>query len=142
MSSEIKLPKFSGKRRSVETLHVLRYPRVWPIDPHERAKEFDFWHGIAMQILSKNNVSFRLLATISAMLARQFGEVYETDKEIAEMAGPCSTKTISRDLSDYRRIGILGTEYGLRDRNGKMVKGRTIYMSIPPTLPEYVNVKF
>lgn len=142
MASEKKSPTFSGKRRSVEQLPGLRYPRVWPLDAEKRRDEFDFWHSIAMQILNANDTSFRLLATIAAVLDRQCGAVDETDEELAEMAGGCSIKTISRDLADYKRLGLLVVEYGWRERREKMVRSRTIYTAIPSMLPAYVKPKF
>ena len=142
MASEKKSPAFSGKRRSVDELPGLRYPRVWPLEAERRQDEFDFWHSIAMQILNANGASFRLLATIAAALDRQWGQVHETDEELAEMAGGCSIKTISRDLADYKRLGLLVVEYGWRESKGKMVRKRTIYTAIPSTLPAYVKPKF
>lgn len=142
MASEKKSPTFSGKRRSVETLPGLRYPRVWPLDPEKRRDEFDFWHSIAMQILNANGASFRLLAALAAALDRQCGEVHETDDELADMAGGCSIKTISRDLADYKRLGLLVVQYGWRERNDKMVRYRTIFTAIPSELPAYVKPKF
>lgn len=93
-----------------------------------------------MQILHKNNASFRLMAIMPFALSRENGEVWSSNKALAAMAGGCSERTITRDVETYVSLGIVLVEEGWRESLGKMVRTRKIKMAIPRDMPGYVKI--
>ena len=134
------LEKLTGKRRVVPVLPGLRFPIVWPMDAEKRLADYRDWHRIAMQILHNEKASFRLIAAISAALDWNDGTVCLTDDELAEVAGKCGSKSISRDIATYKTLGLLVTEYGWRERNGKNVRMRILRTAVPEIFPDYVKI--
>lgn len=93
-----------------------------------------------MQILHKNNASFRLAAIIPFALSRENGEIWSSNKALALLAGGCSERTITRDVETYVALGIVIVEEGWRDQLGKKVRTRKIKLAVPRDVPGYVKI--
>jgi hypothetical protein len=110
-------------------------PLRWPQGMKERYDMFDAWHDVAMQIIDEAGVSFRFLAVTKKVFHWKSGTIRETNSTIAERAGRCSAKTISRDVKQAADLGILILEFGSRkNREGKVLKTRVIKPAIPADL--------
>lgn len=116
-------------------------PRVrlqWPEGIEARRDLFKAWHAIAMQVAGKH---FRVLAVLWRFIHWKTGTFYPSDRTLAECAGKCSIKTISREVALYKRLGILDVETkGVKDRDGKLVTTRVLYPTIPKVLPSSISV--
>jgi hypothetical protein len=108
----------------------------WPLAPKARFELFDAWHGVAMQILHRERASFRLMAITKIVIRWSKGIITDSNAELAERAGGCSEKTISRDVQDYIDLGILiGSLEWKRPGGGKFVTVRTLRPALPTSLP-------
>lgn len=93
-----------------------------------------------MQILHKNNASFRLIAIVPFALSRENGEIWDSNKTLAALAGGCSERTITRDVETYVSLGIVIVEEGWRESLGKMVRTRKLKLAMPLAMPGYVKI--
>jgi len=74
------------------------------------------------------------MAIIDAVFDMSSCQIISTDEEMAIEAGGCSVKTISRDIRAMKDMGLIIAEETWIEKNGKMVKGRKIRLSIPSDL--------
>lgn len=130
----------SGQRKRVAETNAIRFERVWPKTDEARQKQFKAWRDIAMQILNANKASFRLMCVYGDAMNWENGEVWDSDEELAHAAGRCGKKTISREVSLHRKLGIILIEHGWRDKFGKKIRTRKIKMAVPKDMPAYVHL--
>lgn len=132
-------PRQSGKRRVFEKVEAL--PLKWPQGSGDAVKKarfdlFDAWHGVGMQILHRERCSFRLMAVTKIVIRWSQGIITNSNAELAERAGGCSEKTISRDVQDYVDLGIFIADMGWRRVGSQIVRTRSLRPAAPTTLPE------
>jgi hypothetical protein len=131
----------SGRRRTVDPVKAMRFPRYWPSSIPAQDAAIRDWHDIAAQIIHAERLSFRLLSAVPFCISRETGEIWESDEALASASGNCDKKTISRDIAAYKAAGILMAEYGWRDRGGKQVRTRKMRLSVPYEMPPYVVIR-
>lgn len=129
------LSELSGNRKRIDSVDAVRYPRVWPKAAVSRLEAFNAWKVIAMRLLHANKASFRLMCVYPDAMSWENGEVWSSDEDLANLAGGCGTKTISREVALYKSLGLIMVERGWRDRAGKLVATRKIRMALPKFLP-------
>jgi hypothetical protein len=101
---------------------------------------FDDWFDIAAQIIHREGAGFRLLALYKLVINWKRGNIWHSDAELAKRAGRCSEKSISRDVTLHKRLGIIQVAHGARNVSGQKVKTRTIGLSVPDPLPTWIDV--
>lgn len=131
MKTENFQTSLSGKPRKAAETQAIRFPNKWPLALEDRRDEFLNWRHIAMQVLQRNALSYRVIATFDLMFDLEECACWATDEEFSREGGYCSAKTISRDITAMRDAGIIITRPGWVDKNGKKVKGRKIELAIP-----------
>lgn len=133
-------PRQSGRRRVFEPVEAL--PLKWPQGSGDAVRKarfdlFDAWHGVAMQILHRERCSFRLMAVSKIVIRWSQGIITDSNEDLAERAGGCSEKTISREVQDYTSLGVLISELRWkRPGGGKFITVRTLRPALPVVLPE------
>lgn len=128
-------PRQSGKRRVLDRAEAL--PLKWPQGTKERFDLFDAWHDVAMQILHREKVSFRLIAVAKIVIRWSQGVITDSNAGLALRAGNCSEKTIKRDVSDYISLGLFVSALDWkRPGGGKFITVRTLRPALPIDLPE------
>ncbi|MDR6818463.1 hypothetical protein J2X76_003640 [Neorhizobium sp. 2083] len=122
----------SGKRREVAEIKAIRYPDRWFGTSEGRHQQFKDWRYVAMQVLQKNDVrAFRVLAILEDVFEWETFDIRLTDGQLSQAAGHCSSKTVSRELADLRRVGLILVDYGWTQKGGKNVKGRRVRLAFP-----------
>lgn len=134
-----KLGDKKGKRRQPAEREAL--PLRWPQTKPGKLDVFDCWHGVAMEIATREKIGFRVLAVLSKLINRQKMICDATDSLFAMHAGRCCDKTIGREIGKLSRAGLIGKEtYTTQDRTGHMVKRRRIWPTLPSDLPDDIEV--
>ena len=131
----------SGKRRQTQETKAIRYAFPWPGSPSVRDAMFRDWAYTAKQILNRNGGSFRLLTAMHELFEWETGEVTASDADLAIEAGRCSEKTISREVSHYRGLGIVVTQQGWKWNGSKNVPARIIQLAMPIDMPPYIHLR-
>lgn len=124
-------PGLSGKRRERLDAPAIRYPNKWGDTFAERYDQFDDWHDMAMQVVSRDGGSFRLLAIFGKVFDHVQAECLATDELFARRSGRCTVKTVSRELKALRQLGLIRTQTVWIEKGEKKVKGRRITLMIP-----------
>lgn len=127
-------PGLSGKHRERDGVKAIRYPNKWGDTFAEREAQFDDWLDIAMQVISREKSSFRVIAIFHRVFDWVDGACFETNETIARKAGRCAVKTVSRELSALRDMGLIKTDPMWIEKQGKLVKGRRITLMVPHDL--------
>lgn len=123
-------PEWSGARRTVDPRPGKRLQ--WPTTQKLKRELFATWHAAAMQVIADERGSFRTIAVLWRFINWKNGYFYPTDATLAVCAGGCSEKSISRDIAQYKALGILDIELGWRrNRQNKLVRTRTLHPTFP-----------
>lgn len=124
----------SGKRREFAKVEAL--PLKWPQAMKDRYDLFDAWHHVAMQLLHRKRGSFRLIAVAKLVIRWTPGIIIDSNAELAEKAGGCAEKTISREVQQYVDLGVFISELSWkRPGGGKFITVRSLRPSLPTELP-------
>ncbi len=110
----------------------------WPAERKLQHDVYEAWLDIAMQILYQTKTSFRLVAVIRSFLFWKKGEIHASDAQLAERAGRCSVRSMSRDIAAYRALGVIKIEHGWRVLEGRRLRTRVIRLSVPDPIPAFV----
>lgn len=94
-----------------------------------------------MQILHDAKATFRVMAIYDRLFDWDSREIVASDEEIAEEAGRCDKKTVSREISTHKKLGIICVDQQWREKYGKHVKTRVIRLSLPKNMPKKVHVR-
>lgn len=129
----VDLQGFSGQRRIFEKVDAL--PLRWPRDKKDRFDLFDAWHHVGMQLLHRGRGSFRLIAVAKLVIRWAPGVIIDSNAQLAERAGGCAEKTISREVQDYVDLGILIADMGWRHVGTQVVRTRSMRLALPTNLP-------
>lgn len=125
----------SGTRREFAKVEAL--PLRWPSESKERYDLFDAWHHVAMQVLHRSRGSFRLIAVAKLVIRWSHGVILDSNAELAERAGGCAEKTISREVQQYADLGLFISELAWkRPGGGKFITVRSLRPSLPIHLPK------
>lgn len=127
-----------GQRRKIEAAEAL--PLRWPATPKERFDLFDAWHHVAMKILYRERGSLRLMAVAKIIIRWSQGIITDSNAELADRAGGCSEKTISREVQDYANLGIMIADMGWRRVGSQIVRTRSLRLALPTILPEGIEL--
>lgn len=115
-----------------------RYRLRWPTENRLQRELFEAWHAVAMQVADGR---VRVLAVIWRFINWKTGTFFPTDSTLAECAGGCSTKTISREVARYDALGIVDIERGWRkNSSGQFVRTRVLHPTIPADLKGTVKL--
>lgn len=132
-------PEWLGARRlAASPSESVRW--YWPMERNAQYQAFDDWFDIAAQIIHHDGAGFRLLALYKLVINWKRGNIWQSDAELARRAGRCSEKSISRDVTLHKRLGIIQVAHGARNVNGQKVKTRTIGLSVPNPFPTWIDV--
>lgn len=125
----------SGKRREFDVVKGVKL--LWPEGSKQRFDLFDAWHDVAMQIIHRQKAGLRLIAISKKVLRWSSGSIRISNEEMAERAGYCSAKTMSREVQAYTALGLLiaKTEWK-RPSKDKFVTVRELFLALPDPLPE------
>lgn len=123
--------ELSGKHRTRESVRAIRYPNKWGETFPEREAQFADWFDIAMQVIGREKGSFRVIAIFDQVFDWVDGACFETNETIARKAGRCTVKTVSRELKSLRDMGLIATQPMWIEKEGKLVKGRRIMLTVP-----------
>lgn len=126
-----------GVRRAVEKCAGSEVVR-WPSDRKLQFNAFEAWLDVAMQILDRSKKSFRLVAVYRSFLFWKTGEIHASDAQLAERAGRCSVRTISREIAAHRALGLISVEHGWRVLEGRRLRTRVIRLAFPTPTPSFV----
>lgn len=110
----------------------------WPVERKLQHEAYEAWLDVAMQILYRTKTNFRLVAVIRSFLFWKTGEIHASDAQLAERAGRCSVRSMSRDIAAYRALGIIEIEHGWRVLQGRRLRTRSIRLSFPTPIPAFV----
>lgn len=116
-----------------------RYP--WPVTTSLQAEVFHDWRYMAKQVIHQNGGSFRLLAALTDLIDMGTGETKASDEDLAEEAGRCGVKTISREVGAYRRMGIIQTLKTFQPKGEKNVRARIIRLAMPIAAAASLHVR-
>ncbi|APO67244.1 hypothetical protein IE4872_CH01602 [Rhizobium gallicum] len=122
-----------GRRKVIEavpsvTLH-------WPSTMPQRRDIVKAWHALAMAEIDRANISFRLMAVLKDFVHWKTGLIFPTNATLADRAGNCSERTVSRLIGQYEQIGIIRLRFGWRrSKTGKWLQTRIIFMTLPKSL--------
>jgi hypothetical protein len=131
----------SGKHRQVAESEGEIYPRVWALSFYGRRVQLDDWRYMAAQILHENGCSFRVFSVYDRLIDWDACEIASSDHEIAEEAGRCEKKTVSREIAMHKRLGIITIEYETRSRSGKLSRTRVLRPALPKKPPAYLRIR-
>jgi hypothetical protein len=131
----------SGKHRLVEESEGEKYPRVWAPSFYGRRNQLDDWRYMAAQILHENSCSFRVFSVYDRLIDWESCEISASNYEIAEEAGRCEKKTVSREIATHKRLGIITIGYETRDVSGKLARVRVIRPALPIEIPSYLHIR-
>jgi hypothetical protein len=132
--------EWTGRRRKGKT-PAQAIPWLWPTTRALQLKAFDDWHDVAMQIVHLAGAGFRLMAVYEKVIRWNEGCIWQSDEDLAQSAGRCSWKTISREVALHRSLGIIVVEKGWRKDGHRIVRTRTIRPAVPINLPPEVHVR-
>ncbi|MER8699700.1 hypothetical protein [Mesorhizobium sp. M1273] len=125
---------FEGAGKRKDHARVESRPVRWPNNRIEAMKQFEVWHTVAMQIANAAGCSFRTLGVFFKFVNWSTGTLWPMDETLAEHAGNCSPKTVSRDLGAYKAAGIIDVK-SVYDPKEKR-KRRVIRLTYPVRLPD------
>jgi hypothetical protein len=123
----------TGIRRLVEPVPsvMLHWPSAMP----KRRELVQAWHAVAMSEVHRAKLSFRLMAVLKDFVHWRNGMIFPTNATLAARAGQCSERIVSDLLGKYEDLGIVRLRFGWRKaRNGKWLKTRIIFMTLPKAL--------
>ncbi|YBV97396.1 hypothetical protein M1D80_11070 [Phyllobacteriaceae bacterium JZ32] len=121
---------WTGKRKRVARRAAT--VMTWIGTEKDRRQTFELWRHVAMQIIHKENCSFRLMAIVDGLIDLKSGAIRGTNREFARFGGRCSIKTISRDIALYEDLGLfIGSRARKKKENGDFVEIRTLHLSLP-----------
>ncbi|HWD13225.1 MAG TPA: hypothetical protein VG519_07715 [Pseudochrobactrum sp.] len=129
----------SGERRQSQPFKCVKL--LWPEEMKQRYDLFDAWHDVAMQIVHREKAGFRIMAISKKVVRWASGSIRASNEVMAERAGFCSTKTISREIQAYSTLGLLisKTEWK-RPSKDKFITARELFLSLPDPLPEGIKL--
>ncbi|WP_265975777.1 hypothetical protein [Brucella intermedia] len=129
----------SGKRREFKTVKGVKLR--WPEGAKQRFDLFDAWHDVAMQIIHREKAGLRLMAISKKVVRWATGSIRISNEEMAERAGYCSPKTMSREVQIYTSLGLFvpKTEWK-RPSKDKFLTVRELFLSLPNPLPEDIKL--
>ena len=113
----------------------------WPEGKKDRYTLFDAWHDVAMQILHREKAGLRIMAISKKVVRWSSGSIRLSNEEMAERAGYCHPKTMSREVQVYTALGLLvaKTEWK-RTSKDKFLPVRELFLSLPIPLPEDIKL--
>jgi hypothetical protein len=117
-------PRRGGKRRMPEQRPSS--PLRWPTKPSDRYVTFRNWHAIAAQIIKRAGGQLDALGGFHAFINMQTGQLWPKNADLVPFAGGCCEKTVQRQITFYRRVGVITTRIVHRGRN----KGTDRYISL------------
>jgi hypothetical protein len=113
------------------------FPLKWPQDKKGRYDLFDAWHDVAMQIIHREKIGFRMMAVSKKVIRWSLGAITDSNAELASRAGYCSEKTISREIQAYADLGLFISELTWKRPGGrKFITVRALWPSLPKVLPD------
>jgi hypothetical protein len=128
-----------GRRKGKVAELQKAIPVQWPTGTTEREELLDAWHCIAMQVLHVAGASFRFMAVIERLIDKKTGVITFTNDALAKLAGGCSKRTISRDVSMYESLCLIsGTRTRRRQPDDTLIEVRKLRLSFPAILPDGV----
>jgi hypothetical protein len=129
----------SGERRQFQTSKCMKL--LWPEEMKQRYDLFDAWHDVAMQIVHREKAGFRIMAISKKLVRWASGSIRASNEEMAERAGFCHPKTMSREVQAYTALGLLvaKTEWK-RPSKAKFLTVRELFLSLPDPLPEGIKL--
>ena len=129
----------SGERRKFKAVKSVKLQ--WPEGSKQRFDLFDAWHDVAMQIIHREKAGLRIMAISKKVVRWASGSIRISNEEMAERAGYCSAKTMSREVQAYVALGLLKvkTEWK-RPTKDKFVTVRELFLALPDPLPEDIKL--
>lgn len=121
----------SGKHKKRDGSPAIRYPNKWGDSIQQRCSQFSTWKDVALQVIQREKGSFRLIAIFSDVFDPIMGECLWTNEQLARRAGRCTEKTIQREITALRDMGLIRLETTWIEKAGKKVKGRRITLAMP-----------
>lgn len=118
-------------RRRITTSAAVRFPNRWSDSEKGRKQQFYEWKYIAMQVMRANGGICSIIAVIQDVFDFDRRACYATNDELADEAGRCSPKTISRDVSAMKEMGLIICDTEWIEKSGKKTKARRIRLSTP-----------
>lgn len=130
---------YSGERRKYKAVKSVKL--LWPEGSKQRYDLFDAWHDVAMQITHREKAGLRIMAISKKVVRWASGSIRASNEEMAERAGFCHPKTISREVQAYTTLGLLQskTEWK-RPSKDKFLTVRELFLSLPDPLPEGIKL--
>lgn len=129
---------WDGKRREIAPRSA--DPLLWPTTSKARFELFDTWHDVAMQLVHREKGSFRLLAVTKKVIHWKTGTITMSNAGLAERAGFCSDKTITRDVEQGAKLGIFVVSMGWRKEGTQVVRTRIIRLALPAIFPPGIHL--
>ncbi|MBX9456162.1 MAG: hypothetical protein KL863_09125 [Rhizobium sp.] len=94
-----------------------------------------------MQIIHRDTGNFRLAAILKIIINWDTGTLSLSYSAMAEKAGNCCSKTISREVKRYESLGLFVSTRGWKRPDGKAFKKRnTLRLAVPVQLPEGIFI--
>lgn len=122
-----------GRRKVLEPVPSVMLH--WPDGAKERRDLVKAWHALAMAQVDRAKVSFRLMAVLKDFVHWKTGVIFPTNATLADRAGQCSERTVSRLIGQYEDLGIIRLRFGWRKgRAGNWLQTRVIFMTLPKSL--------
>ncbi|OBQ72253.1 hypothetical protein A8145_05380 [Mesorhizobium loti] len=85
-----------------------------------------------MRLVNREKASFQLLAVVWRFVDWRTGTFWASNSVLAEHAGGCSEKTITRNIEHLRRLGLVIVDLGFAKRkDGKSYRTRTVRLALP-----------
>lgn len=141
--SEAKDDYFVGKGNRRDVSQTNARPVRWPKNNNTEARrQFDVWHEVSMQILHRNGNDggpFRTIGVFYKFVNWKTGTLWPLDITLAAQAGDCSEKTVSRDISSYRKLGIILVQKNVFIPSLKQ-KRRLITLAYPEPFPSGICI--
>jgi hypothetical protein len=107
----------------------------WPAGDRERREAFEAWHYQAMHLINREKASFQLLAIVWRFIDWRTGTFWASNSVLAGHAGGCSEKTVTRNIEQLRRLGLVLVDLGFAKRkDGKLYRTRTVRLALPNDL--------
>lgn len=129
----------SGERRQFRSVKSVRLR--WPEGSKLRYDMFDAWHDIAMQIIHREKAGLRIMAISKKVVQWSTGSIRISNEEMAERAGYCSPKTMSREVQVYTALGLLiPKREWKRPSKEKFVTVRELFLALPDPLPDDIKL--
>lgn len=113
---------------------------AWPANEKTRWNYFNTWQVLAAQALEHYKKNHRILAPCRMLFRFDRGYLAATNLQMSEVAGGCSIKTISRDLTFLKEAGLLDVLESAKRIEGHTVKTRRCFISVPEPFSPFMSL--